>query len=423
MHKFAHLADVHLGAQKTPELKKLEFETFEYILNTCVEENVDFIIIAGDLFHSNLPDLGVVKDAVGKLKEINELGIPIYVIYGSHDFSPNATSIIDIIAESGLLKKVFLPEIYDDEAGEEKLGLQFTVDPKTKAKLVGISAKKLGLEREYYKMLDRASLESEEGFKIFVFHAGLDILPRKLPTDSLKLSYLPQRFDYYAGGDVHEELYTEDFPEYGPIVYPGSPFAGYPRDMEMSACKKKKIKTLKRGFYIVEFDEKVKNIKFCKSKKVEYECLQFNAKNKTSNQLNDEIMDKIEETDFNEKIVIVKVQGTLTGGKTSDINFNEVRMKIRDRGAIHVGISHFSFRSKEFEAVTYKGEEDSEIERNLFKENISNVDVIDDDLNDENGVELAVNLMNILKESQKVNEKKSNYSSRILKDSLNILDI
>ena len=77
MHKFAHLADVHLGAQKTPELKKLEFETFEYILNTCVEENVDFIIIAGDLFHSNLPDLGVVKDAVGKLKEINELGIPI----------------------------------------------------------------------------------------------------------------------------------------------------------------------------------------------------------------------------------------------------------------------------------------------------------------------------------------------------------
>lgn len=421
MHKFAHLADVHLGAQKTPELKKLEFETFEYILNTCIEENVDFIIIAGDLFHSNLPDLGVVKDAVGKLKKINELGIPIYVIYGSHDFSPNATSIIDIIAESGLLKKVFLPEIYDDEeTGEEKLGLKFTVDPKTKAKLVGISAKKLGLEREYFKMLDRTSLESEEGFKIFVFHAALETLKRDLPTETLKLSYLPKRFDYYAGGDVHSAFCQDkdDDPEYGWITYPGSPFAGYPGDLEMTARNKRKS-----GFFIVDFDGKVQNVKFKETKLVEYKYLPFDADDKTSYQLNDEIMNKIEETEFNEKIVIVKVRGTLTSGKTSDINFNEVRMKIRGKGAIHVGISHYSFRSKEFEAVTYKGEEDSEIERNLFKDNISNVDVLDDDLNDENGVELAVNLMNILKESQKVNEKKANYSSRILKDSLNILDI
>lgn len=420
MHKFAHLADVHLGAQKTPELKKLEFETFEYILNTCVEENVDFIIIAGDLFHSNLPDLGVVKDAVGKLKEINELGISIYVIYGSHDFSPNATSIIDIIAESGLLKKVFLPEIYDDEeTGEEKLGLQFTVDPKTQAKLVGISAKKLGLEREYFKMLDRTSLESEEGFKIFVFHAALEILERGLPTETLKLSYLPKGFDYYAGGDVHSaSCYKDDDPEYGWITYPGSPFAGYPGDLEMTARNKRKS-----GFFIVDFDGKVQNVKFKETKLVEYQYLPFDADDKTSYELNDEILNKIEETEFNEKIVIVKVRGTLTSGKTSDINFNEIRMNIRDKGAIHAGISHYSFRSKEFEAVTYKGEEDSEIERNLFKDNISNVDVLDDDLNDENGVELAVNLMNILKESQKVNEKKANYSSRILKDSLNILDI
>ncbi len=421
MHKFAHLADVHLGAQKTPELKKLEFETFEYILNTCVEENVDFIIIAGDLFHSNLPDLGVVKDAVGKLKEINELGIPIYVIYGSHDFSPNATSIIDIIAESGLLKKVFLPEIHDDEeTGEEKLRLKFTVDTKTKAKLVGISAKKLGLEREYFKMLDRISLESEEGFKIFVFHAALEILKRDLPTETLKLSYLPKRFDYYAGGDVHSASCQDkdDDPEYGWITYPGSPFAGYPRDLEMTARHKRKS-----GFFIVDFDEKVQNVKFKETKLVEYEYLPFDADDKTSYQLNDEILNKIEETEFNGKIVIIKVRGALTSGKTSDINFNEIRMNIRDKGAIHVGISHYSFHSKEFEAVTYKGEEDSEIERNLFKENISNVDVLDDDLNDENGVELAVNLMNVLKESQKVNEKKANYSSRILKDSLNILDI
>lgn len=419
MHKFAHIADVHLGAQKTPELKKMEFGTFERILDKCIEENVDFIIIAGDLFHSNLPDLGVVKDAVGKLKEINEKGIPIYVIYGSHDFSPNATSIIDIIAESGLLKKIFLPEVYDDkENGDERVRLKFTIDPKTKAKLVGISARKLGLEKEYFAILDKESLEAEEGFKIFVFHAELEILPRKLPVESLKLSYLPQGFNYYAGGDVHSEFCTKDFPEYGPIAYPGSPFAGYPRDLEMTARGKRKS-----GFFIVEFDETIQNIEFHETKWAQYKFLQFNANDKTSHKLYDEILNKIEETDFNDKIVIIKVKGTLTSGKTSDINFNEIRMKIREKGAIHVGITHYSFHSKEFEVVTYKGEEISEIERNLFRDNISNLDVLDDDLNDENGVKLAINLINVLKESQKVNEKKVNYSNRILKDSLKILDI
>ncbi len=419
MYKFAHIADIHLGAQKTHELKELEFSTFEQILNKCIEENVDFIVIAGDLFHSNLPDLGIVKNAVGKLKKIHEKGIPIYVIYGSHDFSPNATSIIDIIAESGLLKKIFVPEVYDDgETGKERLKLKFTVDEKTKAKLVGISGKKIGLEKEYFKMLDIKSLEEEKGFKIFVFHAGLDILPRSLPIESLHISYFPKGFDYYAGGDVHTRFCTKDFPEYGPIAYPGSPFAGYPRDLEMSASK-----NVKRGFCIVEFDKKVRNIKFHEIKLVKYEFLSFNADNKSSHQVYEEILDKIEKTDFNGKIVIIKVKGTLASGKTLDINFNEIRIRIRNKGAIHVGITYYSLLSKEFDPIPFKGKEISEIEKSLFRENISNLNVLDDNLNGEKGVKLAISLMDILKQNQKINEKKSNYSNRILKEALKIMGV
>lgn len=128
MYKFAHLADCHLGAQKYPELKELEIKAFKNCLDTCVEEKVDFIIIAGDLFHSNLPDMGIVKEAVAKLKEVNEKGIPIYINYGSHDFSPNETSIIDVITESGLLIKLFDGYVLKDEKGDEKLELNFKVD-------------------------------------------------------------------------------------------------------------------------------------------------------------------------------------------------------------------------------------------------------------------------------------------------------
>lgn len=104
MYKFAHIADCHLGAQKYPELKKLEIKAFKECITQCIENEVDFIVIAGDLFHSNLPDMGIVKEAVGLLKELQDNDIPVYVNYGSHDFSPNETSIIDIICESGLMK-------------------------------------------------------------------------------------------------------------------------------------------------------------------------------------------------------------------------------------------------------------------------------------------------------------------------------
>jgi len=64
MYKFAHIADCHLGAQKYSKLKELELKAFKETLDICITEKVDFIIISGDLFHSNLPDMGIVKETV-----------------------------------------------------------------------------------------------------------------------------------------------------------------------------------------------------------------------------------------------------------------------------------------------------------------------------------------------------------------------
>ena len=111
MFKFAHLADCHIGANRDPVLEKLELAAFSKAMETCVQERVDFVLIAGDLFHANLPDMHVANEAVKKMKEVKDAGIPIYVIYGSHDYSPNATSIIDILDSTGLIKKVVKGEV------------------------------------------------------------------------------------------------------------------------------------------------------------------------------------------------------------------------------------------------------------------------------------------------------------------------
>jgi exonuclease SbcD len=419
MYKFAHIADCHLGAQKYPELKKLEIKAFKECLNKCIEEKVDFIIIAGDLFHSNLPDMSIVIEAVGKLKELQDNGIPVYVNYGSHDFSPNSTSIVDVISESGLMKKLFNPKLIRDENGNEKLKLKYTIDKKTKAKLTGISGRKVGLEEEYFSMLDRKSLDDENGFKIFVFHAWIEeLLPKFLAKDDgLPLSCLPKGFNYYAGGHRHDAIFEEDLNDYNNIVYPGPLFAGYPKDLEKNA------RGAKRGFYIVEFDQKILNYEFNEIKVANYEFLPFTAKNKTSNQLYEEILTEIEKREVNNKIVILKFKGQLTGGKTSDINFYNIKKLLTDKGAINVSINHHALGSKEYEGITFKGDNQFEIEKNLLRENTANINVSSNELRDEKGAEIAIQLINIIKQSQRPNEKKFDYLKRISIASLDILGL
>ncbi len=425
MYKFAHIADCHLGAQKYSELKELEIKAFKECLDKCIKEKVDFIIIAGDLFHSNLPDMGIVKQAVGKLKEVADKGIPVYINYGSHDFSPNETSIIDVITESGLLKKLFNAYIVENNQGEEKLKLKFITDKKTGAKLTGISGRKMGIDDTYYDMLDKKSLEEEDGFKIFVFHTSIkNLLPDFLSKmDGIDIKRLPKKFDYYAGGHIHQKICETQLEGYNIITYPGPPFAGYPRDLEMSA------KGEKRGFFIVEFDEKIKSVNFCEDKNfyelnlAKYDFLSFKADDKNSNQLYDEILEKIKQRDVNEKIVILKVKGELSGGKTSDINFQEIKRILKESGAVHVSINHHGLVSKEFTKIRVKGETTEEIEENLLLENIRNIEVGQEELNTKEGAKLAVNLLKTLRKSPKPNEKKSDYKNRILSESLEVLDL
>ncbi|MBA3064689.1 hypothetical protein FP803_04595, partial [Candidatus Woesearchaeota archaeon] len=90
------------------------------------EKQVDFVLIAGDLFNTALPGIDALKIVVTKLKELKDNNIPSYVIPGSHDFSPSGKTMIDVLENAGLLVNVMKGKIID-----EKLNLEFTIDKKT----------------------------------------------------------------------------------------------------------------------------------------------------------------------------------------------------------------------------------------------------------------------------------------------------
>jgi exonuclease SbcD len=168
LSKFAHMSDIHLGAHREPALRELERKCFADAMDACISQGVDFVLISGDLFHVGIPDLGVVNDAVRKMREVHDARIPIYAIYGSHDYTPTGTSVIDILHTAGILTNIMRPTVVDG-----RLRLKVFVDPETGAKLTGIAARKVGLESKQYQMLDKEPLEKEAGFKVFAFHSGI----------------------------------------------------------------------------------------------------------------------------------------------------------------------------------------------------------------------------------------------------------
>ena len=412
--KFAHLSDIHLGFQKNESLQKIEQQVFEDAMQKCISSGVDFILIPGDMFHVNIPEMRVQKYAFSMFRRVYDAGIPVYVVYGSHDFSPVANSVIDLLAEVGYIIKVTKATSNEDGS----ITLDFMTDSKTGAKIAGLSGLKVGKDLEWYQNLNRSNLESESGFKIFLFHGGISEMKTEsgMDGDHMALSLLPKGFAYYAGGHMHK-FNHQKFADYGHVVYPGTPFAGYHADLEENA------KGQKRGFVLVEFEDTVKSVDFVELKNTQYEIIEVDANNRKVESVNLELNEKTKDIDASNKIIIIKVAGELTSGKTADVNISEIRDMLSNSGSLAVNISKNQLKSKEYSITEAKGANKDEVETNVFAENIGQLKFEQINLIGESGVKLAKKLLRELGQEQLINEKKNEYIPRIRNHALGILGV
>ena len=419
--KFAHFSDIHLGFQKEEFLQRMEQDVFERALDDCIERSVDFILICGDMFHVNIPSMSVQKFAFARLRRVHEAGIPVYVVYGSHDFSPSATSVIDLLEETGYITKVQKAESSED--GDISLG--FVTDEKTGAKMAGLHGLAASKDIEYYERLRRKELESEPGFRIFMFHAavsdmrtGDDAAATAVAETAMPISYMPRGFDYYAGGHMHRFLHRE-FDGYAHVVYPGTPFAGFYSDLEENA------RGAKRGYVLVEFDHVsgVKDVRQIEIPTCQYEMLPVKADHRRSDAVNDEIAQSVGDMDPDGKVVILKVAGQLSEGKTTDIDFKGITDRLLKDGAAEVKISSNQLSSAEYVIKESRGGTAEEIADSIFKESIDQVSSELDVLTGPKGVELAERLLDILRRPALENEPLNVYRGRIMEDAMNTLGL
>ena len=412
--KFAHISDIHLGFQKHEALQKIEQQVFEKALDECISRKVDFILIPGDLFHVNIPEMRVQKFAFAKFRQVYDAGIPVYVVYGSHDFSPVANSVIDLLVEIKYITKITKATSNEDGS----ISLDFLVDKKTGVKIAGFSGLKVGKDREYYEKLNRKFLEEESGFKIFLFHGGISDMKTEsgIDGDNMPLSLLPKGFSYYAGGHMHK-FNHQKFSDYSHVVYSGTPFAGYHSDLEENA------KGQKRGLVLVEFEDKIKNVSLVELDNVNYEIVEIDGKNRNSDSINKEFLERTQTIDPSNKVIIIKIQGEMSKGKTSDVDVSTIRDSLYLRDAIAVEISKNKLTSKEYSITETKGENKEEIESNIFKENIGQMQFNEKKLLEDEGVFLSKKLFIELGQQQLENEKNIDYENRIIQGVFGILEL
>lgn len=415
--RFAHLADCHLGAWRDRTLRKLNILAFEQAMDKAIRNDVDFIVIAGDLFHTNVPDMDVVKRSVEKMWEAKEKGIEIYLQTGSHDYHPSMASIADVLESTR-----FLVKLGDDE---DTLGTCFQ-DVKTGAKLFGIPGRKAGRELDLFESADTRPLEAESGFKIFVFHTAIsEICPQIYPgSPSVPLDLFPRGMSYYAGGHPHKKIPCESRPGYGKIAYPGTLFGYSYRDLDVTADGEK------RGFYIVDFNEqRVEDVQFIEVHVVDIISQMIDITGQSVDEAEATISKKIEDLDIDLKVVLLRLKGTLSSGEPYEVDRNRVRQECYDRRARTVNINIEQLRSASMSRLGTILKEDFDqaaLEQAVLKEQLIAYtgDLIP--LQGESGLSFAQKLLAILRQ-ERVDEgpdrqTKKDYTERLMKEAMQLVE-
>ena len=397
--RFIHAADCHIGGWKEEKLRELGIKSFEELVNQCISNQVEFLLISGDLFDTALPQIDLIKKTVALLKKINDHNIKVYIIPGSHDFSPSGKTMLDVLEKAGLVENVV-----KIEETENKIKLNFTYH--NDVKITGLYGKKGGLEKSYYEILDKTNLESEPGFKIFMFHTALsEFKPAEMEKiDSMSVATLPDNFHYYAGGHVH---YIFDKREGNKVItFPGALFPNNFKEVEEFGWG---------GYYLVNYENGQLNYQHIPIKLVDRIKFHFNVNNLTPEQVKEMVIRELNNQEITDKIVTLRFNGQLLTGKTSDIDFKFIFEQFNHAYIILKNTN--KIKTKELNELQVELKSSDEIEYLIIKDTKTELF----ELSQEEIKDLIKQLMSVLDREKIEGEKNADFEDRLLNDLKNAL--
>jgi DNA repair exonuclease SbcCD nuclease subunit len=233
--RFVHAADLHLDSPfkgihaVSPAvgavLREATFAAFERIVELCIEEDVDALLVAGDVYDGADRSLRAQLRFIAGLERLDEAGIRSFICHGNHD------------PLDGWTARLRLPP------GCHQFGTEVEAVPLDDLGLAAVYGVSYGQAAVTGDLAATFDATADRRFSIGLLHctagaagghenyapAGLDTL-------------VGAGIDYWALGHVHtRQILRERRPA---VVYPGNPQGLQPNE------------TGPRGVYLVEVDER-----------------------------------------------------------------------------------------------------------------------------------------------------------------------
>ncbi len=207
------MADVHLDtpfrgiSQSWPhlaeELSQATVASFDHLVGRAIEERVDFVIIAGDLYDSREHSMRARLQAHRQFDRLADHGIRVYLAHGNHDpWDPGGMR--------------WPQNVHVFPAG--RVGRFTAFQGKDAiAEIQGMSYPESAVKENW---VPQFVPESTAPFHIAVLHANVDGQPGHDNYAPARLSEMIQSgFDYWALGHVHTRQVLSAHPW---VVYPGN---------------------------------------------------------------------------------------------------------------------------------------------------------------------------------------------------------
>ncbi|MBU2499544.1 MAG: DNA repair exonuclease, partial [Proteobacteria bacterium] len=225
---FVHTSDIHLDSPfsayslDNPELasamRSATMEAYERIIDLCMKERVDFLLVAGDVYDGADRSLRAQVKFRDGLKRLAEAGIRSFVVHGNHDPLSGWSSSLEWPAGVHIF-------------GDQPEAVQVMREGVSLACIEGISYRERDERRNLALLFERRSPE---------FHIGL--LHANVGSETGHEAYAPcsmedlqkQGMDYWALGHVHQRRVLSQDPPL--IVYPGNPQGRNIRETGAKGC-------------------------------------------------------------------------------------------------------------------------------------------------------------------------------------------
>ncbi|OLS14848.1 MAG: exonuclease SbcCD, D subunit [Promethearchaeota archaeon CR_4] len=333
-----HTGDNHLDPpsrqflSKDMARRKDFLESFGNVVTYALENKPELFLLTGDLFDTINPRNPARKYVMSLLRQLNEAGIKVLAISGTHDTPKSEIEGVSPIALYEIPQYLhFLKESVAIKPEDFKLG-------NISVKVCGISHNpNLSEESDPLKDL---KFPDPADVNLFLFHGNIQGLQGASTSDrAVKLESVPEYVDYVAGGHIHThtEYNRENSKEENSTLFT---YCGSTEYVSMG----EDINTPK-GFYWLEFDKHgliQEGAEFIPLKTRQIKQAEFHLANDVQD-LTKVIIDFIKKDSNPDAIYQISFAGEI-----STDNF----IKIRQDSILRAGLNHFFHFIPDYSQVT-----------------------------------------------------------------------